>query len=88
MSLFPRRKKYNHKIATLLADGKIEVDGSSFGRPSDAAAAITGKRTNGWWFFVVDQTSELSLRALRRDYIDAMAMDADDDDQDEDDEDE
>jgi hypothetical protein len=85
MSLFPRRKKYNHQIATLLPDGKIELDGVSFARPSDAASAITGKRTNGWWFFLADQASELSLRAVRRDYIDAMAVDADDEDQDDDD---
>jgi hypothetical protein len=83
MSLFPRRKKYSHRVATLLPDGKVEVDSVAFQRPSDAAIAITGKRTNGWWFFLTDQLSERSLRTVRRDYVDAMAVDSDDDEQDE-----
>ena len=87
MPLFPRRKKYSHRIATLLPDGKIEVDGISFSRPSEAANAITGNQTNGWWFFLTDQMSERSLRTVRRDYVDTMAVDADDDEQDEGDED-
>jgi hypothetical protein len=85
MSLFPRRKKYSHKVATLLPDGKVEVDGTAFSTATEAASAITGKRTNGWWFFVTDQQAERSLRTIRRDYVDAMSVDADDDEQDADD---
>jgi hypothetical protein len=84
MSLFPRRKKFSHRVATLLPDGKVEVDGQAFSGPSEAASAIAGKRTGGWWFFLTDQASERSLRSIRRDYIDAMAVDADDDEQDDD----
>lgn len=87
MSLFPRRKKYSHKVATLLADGKLEVDGVSYTSPSDAANAIAGKRTNGWWFFLTDQNTKVSLRDVRRDYIDAMAVDTDDDEADQEDDD-
>jgi Restriction Enzyme Adenine Methylase Associated len=43
MSLFPRRKKYSHKVATLLQDGQVDVDGVAFSSPSDAASAIVGK---------------------------------------------
>jgi Protein of unknown function (DUF1524)/Restriction Enzyme Adenine Methylase Associated len=85
MSLFPRRKKYSHKVATLLPDGKVEVDGAAFLSATEAASAITGKRTNGWWFFLTDQQTERSLRSIRRDYVDAMSVDADDDEQDADD---
>jgi hypothetical protein len=42
------------------------------------------KRTSGWWFFLTDQASERSLRSVRRDYIDAMAVDAQDDEPDDD----
>jgi len=83
-SLFPRRAKYSHRSATVLPDGKVEVEGIAFSGPSEAASSITGKRTNGWWFFLTDQASERSLRSIRRDYIDAMAVDADDDEQDDD----
>jgi hypothetical protein len=40
--------------------------------------------TSGWWFFLTDQASERSLRSVRRDYIDAMAVDAQDDEPDDD----
>jgi hypothetical protein len=36
ITLFPRSKKFEERIATLLADGTIEVDGKAFTSPSDA----------------------------------------------------
>jgi hypothetical protein len=88
MTLFPRRKKHSDRVATLLPDGRVEVDGVAFTSPTDAATAIAGKRTSGWWFFLTDQAMRRSLRAVRRDYISAMAMDVDDDEPDDEDEDE
>ena len=79
MTLFPRRKKSSGRVATLLPDGRVEVDGVAFSSPSDAASTITGHSTNGWWFFLVDQASRRSLRAVRRDYVNAMAVDVEDD---------
>jgi Protein of unknown function (DUF1524)/Restriction Enzyme Adenine Methylase Associated len=79
MSLFPRRKKYSHKVATLLQDGQVEVDGVAFSSASDAASAIAGKKTNGWSFFLTDQASHRSLRQVRRDYVSTMAVDVEDD---------
>jgi Protein of unknown function DUF262/Protein of unknown function (DUF1524)/Restriction Enzyme Adenine Methylase Associated len=84
MSLFPRRKKYSHKVAVLLPDGQIEVDGVAFPAPLNAATSIVGKRTSGWGFFLTDQTSRRSLRDVRRDYVNAMAVDAEDDEADDD----
>jgi hypothetical protein len=84
MSLFPRRKKFSDRVATLLPDGQVEVEGVAFPSPSDAASAITGKRTNGWPFFLTDQASRRSLRAVRSDYVNAMAVDVDDDEPDDD----
>jgi hypothetical protein len=87
MSLYPRRKKLVHKVATLLSDGQIELDGKVFGSPSLAASSVTGKSANGWWFFLVDPNSRRSLRNVRSDYVKEMAVDIDDDeDDDEDDE--
>jgi hypothetical protein len=45
-SLFPRRKKHAGRVATLLADGRIDVDGTVYPQPAAAAAAINGKPTN------------------------------------------
>jgi len=86
--LFPRRKKFIDRVATLLPDGRLEVGGVLFESPSKAATEITGKPTNGWWFFLVDQASRRSLRNVRRDYVNAMAVDAEDDEPDDDDDDE
>ncbi len=86
--LFPRRKKFTDRVATLLPDGRLEVGGVLFESPSKAATEIAGKPTNGWWFFLVDQASRRSLRNVRRDYVDAMAVDAEDDEPDDDDDDE
>lgn len=85
MSLFPRRKTFSDKVATLLPDGKIEVDGVGYESPSPAASKIVGHHTNGWGFFLTDQSSKRTLRNVRRDYVDAMAVDAEDDDEDDED---
>ena len=80
MTLTPRRKKFSDRVATLLSDGRVDVDGEPFSTPSDAASKIAGKRVNGWAFFLTDETPRRSLRAVRRDYVNAMAVDVDDDD--------
>jgi len=84
MSLFPRRKQFVDRVATLLADGRIELDDTLFGSPSQAASHLTGHPTNGWWFFLTDQTDRPSLRSVRRDYVNAMAVDVEDDEPDDD----
>jgi len=89
MRLFPRHQKFANRVVTLLPDGQIDVDGTAFSKPSSAAVSITGKPTNGWWFLLVDQASRRSLRRVRRDYVDTLAVDVEDDEgEDEDSEDE
>jgi hypothetical protein len=88
MPLHPRSKKHSEHVATLLPDGQIDLDGKIFERVSRAAAALTGKPTNGWWFFLVDQASRRSLRDVWRQYVDSRSVDAEGDEPDTDDEDE
>lgn len=88
MSLFPRRKEFSHKVVTLLSDGRIEVDGIAYESPSSAASKIIGHTMNGWWFFLTDQASRRTLKIVRREYVDNMAVDAEDDEADDDDDDE
>lgn len=84
MPLFPRKKKHSDKVATLLSDGGVEVDGVVYESPSPAASKIVGHQMNGWWFFLVDQVSRQSLRMVRRDYINTMAVETEDDEPDDD----
>lgn len=84
ISLFPRRKKFADWVATLLPDGRLDIRGIVYSTPSEAAKAITGKSTNGWWFFFVDQQSRRALREVRRDYLESFAVDVEEDEADDD----
>ena len=87
MKLYPRKKQFAHRTATLLSDGRVEVDGVAYQRPGHAASAIVGKPMTGFWFFLVDPESKRSLRDVRQAYVDEMAVDVDDEDADDDGED-
>jgi hypothetical protein len=79
-SLFARRKKFAELVATLLPDGRLDIRGIVYSSPSEAAKSITGKSTNGWWFFLVDRQKRRSLREVRRDYLESFAVDVEEDD--------
>jgi hypothetical protein len=83
MSLIPRRKQHASSVATLLPDGRLDLNGTIHSSPSQAAKAITGGAMNGWWFFLVDQQPRRSLRDVRLEYLESIAADSDDDDEDE-----
>ncbi|MFW0783597.1 DUF262 domain-containing protein [Gordonia sp. CPCC 206044] len=57
--LVPRPGQYVTQTATILEDGKIEVDGQRFSSPSGAAAHIRGGSTNGWKFWRVADGRQL-----------------------------
>ena len=86
MPLFRRNKKNPEQVGTLLADGRIEINGKQFARPSEAATSITGHSTNGWAFLLVQQSPRRSLKDVWRDYVDSMAVDAEDEADDSEDE--
>jgi hypothetical protein len=82
MVLYPSRKSQLLRVATLLEDGKIDVEGVAYDGPSPAATALKGKRTNGWSFFVTEQESRRTLRQVRREYLSQLSEEDDDDDDD------
>jgi hypothetical protein len=83
IQLFPRRKKHAASIATLLPDGRLDIRGTVYSTPSEAAKAITGAAAlNGWSFFLVDQQPRRSLRDVRLEYLQSIAVDIEDDDSD------
>jgi len=84
-----RRKAHSHRTATVLPDGRLDVDGKVFETPSGAARSISGKSVNGWWFFLVSPTSKRSLSDVLQEYVDQTSADVDeevDGDDEEDDE--
>ena len=77
MTLYPGGKRYGNRIATLMADGSIEVDGTPYQYPQSAAKAIAGRPRNGLWFFRIDRVGGRSLREVLDDYRTSMAIDVD-----------
>lgn len=79
-TLYPRRKQFAHRTATVLQDGQIDVDGVAFATPSGAAGSITGKAQNGWWFFLLEPDTKRSLSDIYHEYVDDISADVDEDD--------
>jgi hypothetical protein len=79
MTLYPGSKRYSERIATLLADGSIEVDGVVYEYPQSAAKVIAERPKNGLRFFRVDRVGGRSLREEIDDYRTRMAIEADGD---------
>jgi hypothetical protein len=73
------RKAYDYHPATVLSDGRIDLDGEIFESPSGAAKRVTGSSVNGWWFWKLDTTGNRSLNNLFNDYVDQTAADVDED---------
>jgi hypothetical protein len=80
--LFARRRKFADVFATLLPGGRLDIGGVVYASPSEAAKAVTGQATNGWWFFLVDKPLSRSLREVRRDYLESFAGDLEEEDAD------
>lgn len=78
--LVPRRKKMRDSVGTLLPDGRIDIGGTLYSSPSEAAKAVAGGTMNGWWFFLVDKDARRSLKDVRLDYLESTAVDMDEDD--------
>lgn len=87
-TLWARRKAFADRTATVLPDGRIDVDGVAFDTPSAAARQIIGKGANGWRFFLVDPESRRSLTDLFHDYVDQTSADVDEDEAGDEDDDE
>lgn len=75
----PRPKKYVDFKATLLSDGRLDIGGKIFSSPSEAGKSIRGRSTNGWYFFLVDPQSKLSLGQVRSKYLESISADDEDD---------
>jgi hypothetical protein len=86
-TLYARRQAFVGVTATVLPDGALDVGGVRHSTPTGAARSVYGKSVNGWWFWLIDPKSRLSLTDLWRQYVDQRGVDADDADVSDDDED-
>ena len=50
---------------------------------AEAATHLVGKRTNGWGFFLTDQSTKTTLRAARLEYLHASSGELEEDETDE-----
>lgn len=73
-TLYARQRKAIGRTATVLQDGSLDVDGAVFSSPSGAARSVSGTSVNGWWFWLVDARSRLSLGDLVRFYVDDLSV--------------
>ena len=86
--LTPGRKGLSDRLATVLPDGRVELDGVIHNSVSAAARTLTGTiAANGWYFFLVDPVTKRRLSHLYKEYLAQRSIE-DDDDEDDDDEDE
>ena len=67
----------SERTATVLADGKLDVDGVAYDTPSGAARAISGYPINGWSYFRLERGGKRSLSSLYEEYVDSASIDAD-----------
>ena len=86
-TLYAKPKKHAHRTATVLQDGQVDVDGTVYASPREAASAIASKPKNGWRFFLVDQAGKKRLVDLWRAYVDRLSGEVDDEELADDDED-
>ena len=72
--LFPKRPKYAGRNATVLSDGRIEIENQIKDSLSMAGSIVQNRRTNGWSFWLTDTKSRRSMYDVRNDYEAAMGI--------------
>jgi hypothetical protein len=82
VTLYARQKQFADTTATLLSDGRIDVNGKVYSSPSEAAKTIAGHPMNGWWFFLTSREPKRSLKDVRLEYLESIASDLDDEEDD------
>lgn len=68
---------YGGATATVLSDGRLDLDGSQYDTPSGAAKVVAGTNRNGWRFFRLGPDTTRSLSDLFREYVDQTSADVD-----------
>jgi hypothetical protein len=72
--IYPHAKKYVGISGTILADGRIELNGVIYDSLSGAAVSVRGSSANGWWFFAIDNPGGTRLAGLYDTYIELAGV--------------
>lgn len=67
-TLYPKMKRYKGRNAQILADGRIEIEGSIFDSLSLAGNYLREKNTNGWTFWLTNESPKERMFDLRDKY--------------------
>ena len=80
--IYPRVEKFAESVGTANSESAVEVAGQSFSSLSAAAKHLTGRPTNGWWWWAIEvQGEKQDLREIRQEYLDAQGVDDPEDDE-------
>ena len=72
--IYPHSKNYEGISGTILADGRIELNGVIYDSLSGAGVSVRGGNTNGWWFFAIENPGGTRLAALYDTYLELAGV--------------
>jgi hypothetical protein len=87
-TLYPKMNRYKGRNAQILADGRIEIEGSTYDSLSLAGIHIRKKNTNGWTFWLVQESPRERMFDLRDKYKEMVGVESSEELSDDDSEDE
>jgi hypothetical protein len=87
-TLYPKMNRYKGRNAQILADGRIEIEGSIYDSLSLAGIHIRKKNTNGWTFWLVEESPRERMFDLRDKYKELAGVESSEELSDDDSEDE
>ena len=80
--IYPRVEKFAASVGTINSEGMVEVADLAFPSLSAAAKHLTGRPTNGWWWWSIEVRGERQdLREVRQEYLDAQGCDDSEDEE-------
>lgn len=72
--LFARVRAHRGRRARVAQDGSLFVDSTKYETLSAAAKGVTGAQSEaGWWFWLVDERTEVSMSDIRQQYLEDLA---------------
>jgi hypothetical protein len=78
-TLYPSYKRYKGRNAQILADGRIEVEGEVFDSLSVAGNYLRKKNTNGWTFWLINESPKEKLFDVREKYKEIVGVEGSED---------
>ena len=87
-TLYPKMNRYKGRNAQILVDGRIDIEGSIYDSLSLAGSHIRKKNTNGWTFWLVQESPRERMFDLRDKYKEMVGAEGSEDLSDDDSEDE